>query len=167
MHPLQRPSDARVIPASAFMHAGAPSLQHFLGVDASSAAVDLARQPGRFPASASVEFAARDMLEHVSECTQTFDIVMSSFAVHHLATTAKAELLKQVHRCLKPGAPWAFAEMSQCRALLAACRNDQGFGSVCMLAAPLPVCEAGTKVHLAVHAPPPVRHLHICIPTPA
>lgn len=106
------PSDAAVLdigvgdawlPTKLFSLPGMPTeLRRFTGVDTTGEALSFARSTARIPAT-DVEFVENDMSDYMRTCpANTFDVIMSSYAIHHLDTAGKAELLKDIYRCLKP-----------------------------------------------------------------
>ena len=53
--------------------------------------------------TSQVELIESEMLQYCESCTQQYDVVMSSYAVHHLSVPNKQRLLAAVARLLKPG----------------------------------------------------------------
>lgn len=77
------------------------ALARYVGVDLSTVALELARTnlAGR---CADVALVPRDMLRGLREVGESFDVVLSSFALHHLHEEEKREALALVDRVLRP-----------------------------------------------------------------
>lgn len=78
----------------------APS--RYLGVDLSETALGLAAENLK-PLSCPVELRREDLLAAVGEGDESFDVIHTSFALHHLATEMKAEFFRRAARRLAPG----------------------------------------------------------------
>lgn len=76
-------------------------LARYVGVDLSTVALDLARTnlAGR---CADVALVPRDMLSGLRDLGERFDVVLSSFALHHLHEEEKREALALIDRVLEP-----------------------------------------------------------------
>lgn len=96
--------------------AGVPRLRRFVGVDTTAAALAVAAADAAlFAAGCAVEYIQRDMLEFIKGCpAESFDVILSSFAIHHLPTPAKAELLREAARCLRPGGRVLWTDVYNC-----------------------------------------------------
>lgn len=92
------------LPSKLFSLPGMPTrCRRFIGVDTTGEALSIARGTANIPAS-DIEFIQSDMSDYMRACpANTFNIIMSSYAIHHLDNDGKAALLKDVYRCLKPG----------------------------------------------------------------
>lgn len=73
----------------------------YTGVDLSEAALALAQS--RLAHLPSARWSREDMLRHVAQSQQRVDVVFSSYALHHLATTDKHAVLRHAARLLTPG----------------------------------------------------------------
>jgi cyclopropane fatty-acyl-phospholipid synthase-like methyltransferase len=78
----------------------APS--RYLGVDLSETALGLAAENLK-SLSCPVELRREDLLAAVGEGDESFDVIHTSFALHHLATEMKAEFFRRAARRLAPG----------------------------------------------------------------
>jgi SAM-dependent methyltransferase len=65
--------------------------------------VMLDRLRDRFSASSSISIAAHDLNEPLPEALGTFDVIISSFAIHHLAHGRKKALYGEAYSRLRPG----------------------------------------------------------------
>jgi tRNA (cmo5U34)-methyltransferase len=63
----------------------------------------LARLRRRFPTSAAVTVVAHDLEHPLPDDLGTFDVVVSSFAIHHLTHPRKRNLYAEIHARLRPG----------------------------------------------------------------
>jgi SAM-dependent methyltransferase len=70
-----------------------------------------------------VELVESEMLQYCESCTQQYDVVMSSYAVHHLSVPNKQRLLAAVARLLKPGGCFLLVDVfrAEGEALLCCC----------------------------------------------
>lgn len=77
------------------------ALARYVGVDLSAVALDLARTnlAGR---CADVALLPRDLLRGLREVGERFDVVLSSFALHHLHAEEKREALALIEGVLRP-----------------------------------------------------------------
>ena len=79
------------------------NLRLFVGVDSSAEPLTVARSTARIPAR-DIEFIQSDMSNYLRNCpANSFNIVMSSYAIHHLDTAGKASLCHDIYRSLAPG----------------------------------------------------------------
>ena len=74
---------------------------HYQGIDLSQAALDeaadyLAELP-------SVTLTHGDLLQAVESTTDTWDVIFTGYALHHLSAEDKARFFQAVARCLSPG----------------------------------------------------------------
>ncbi|HTV32754.1 MAG TPA: class I SAM-dependent methyltransferase [Methylocella sp.] len=74
-------------------------LQRYKGVDLSETALSLAEQNLAF-LSCSVELVHGDISAELTKETASYDVIYSSFALHHLATHKKAEFFRQIRQHL-------------------------------------------------------------------
>lgn len=86
----------------------------YTGVDASQAALGKAREElaaARF----QVRLIEADMLDYLSADTRAvapaFDVILASYAVHHLPIREKREFFRRVHGTLAPGGSLLFADI--------------------------------------------------------
>jgi tRNA (cmo5U34)-methyltransferase len=63
----------------------------------------LARLRERFAPDSSITVVAHDLDQPLPESLGTFEAIVSSFAIHHLAHARKRALYKEVYRLLGPG----------------------------------------------------------------
>ena len=82
-----------------------------VALDSSPPMLDLAR--ARFEADVRVEVRAHD-LEEPLPALGPFDVVVSGFAIHHLAHERKRSLFGEVAAVLRPGGVFANLEVVQC-----------------------------------------------------
>ncbi len=76
------------------------AVQHYKGVDLSETALDLAAENLK-SLSCPVELAHRDILAALEADTSLYDVVYTSFALHHLSTEQKAEFFRLVAQRLE------------------------------------------------------------------
>lgn len=88
-----------------------PGAAEAIGVDRSEPMLDLARQ--RFAAEPRVGLVEHDLDTPLPDLG-TFDVVVSGFAIHHLAHERKQSLLGEVAHALRPGGVFANLEVVQC-----------------------------------------------------
>jgi len=92
------------LPMQLFSQPDIPCPKRFIGVDMSAEALCVANNArANFPEGCEVSFVEGDMAAFVRQSTDTFDVIMSTFAIHHLDKDAKSELLKSVYERLAPG----------------------------------------------------------------
>jgi putative AdoMet-dependent methyltransferase len=77
-----------------------PSCQRLIGVDVSEQMLDLAK--AKLRGSPSVELIRADLLEFLDR-PATFDVIVSTYAIHHLVADEKALLVERVAARLAPG----------------------------------------------------------------
>jgi tRNA (cmo5U34)-methyltransferase len=65
--------------------------------------VMLDRLRDRFAASTNISITAHDLNDPLPEALGTFDVIVSSFAIHHLAHSRKKSLYQEVYARLMPG----------------------------------------------------------------
>ena len=89
-------------------------LYTYTGVDASEAALSKARGElvgARF----ETQFVVGDMLAFLREgamtASRTFDIILASYAIHHLPAREKSELLRHAHATLSPHGSLLYADI--------------------------------------------------------
>jgi tRNA (cmo5U34)-methyltransferase len=70
----------------------------------------LRRARARFDGDADVTIRAHDLDESLPDDLGTFDVVVSSFAIHHLVPARQRELYGEVFARLRPGGVFANAE---------------------------------------------------------
>jgi len=79
------------------------TIQNYIGCDLSQPALDIAHQ-GLCAAHIPHQCICNDMLNVVAEQpNETIDLVLSSYALHHLNTAQKEQIIRDVSRVLKPG----------------------------------------------------------------
>lgn len=76
-------------------------VSHYTGVDLTEAALDIAKvaPSPAYPCS----WEQRDMLDFLRSASQTYDVIVATFALHHLRTEKKQEWLHAASACLNPG----------------------------------------------------------------
>lgn len=78
-------------------------IQRYVGVDLSPVALEQAAQ-NLASSSCTVELIESDFSDYLQDCEQAqFDVVFTSFALHHLFLDEKRAFLNQCHTALKPG----------------------------------------------------------------
>jgi len=82
-----------------------------VGLDNSPPMIELARE--RFTDDARVEIREHDLREPTPDLG-TFDVVVSGFAIHHLAHERKQSLFGEVSSMVRPGGVFANLEVVQC-----------------------------------------------------
>eukprot|EP00877_Chromochloris_zofingiensis_P011620 jgi/Chrzof1/6711/Cz19g06150.t1 len=81
-----------------------PLLQSYTGVDLSSLAMQISQQNMAAAArDTSVTHIEDDMLHYARTCQQQYDVILASFAMHHLSWEHKNEFLGHLSRMLKLG----------------------------------------------------------------
>lgn len=80
------------------------------GVGLDFGAEMLRRASERFAGDARVEIARHDLSEPLSSTLGTFDVVVSSFAIHHCAPDRQRALYAEVFGILRPGGCFVNAE---------------------------------------------------------
>jgi len=78
------------------------AVSHYVGHDiADTALAEAGRQLGRLPCT--VELREMDLMDALRSGDELFDVVFTSFAVHHLQTPEKAEFFRQAARRIASG----------------------------------------------------------------
>jgi SAM-dependent methyltransferase len=92
---------------------GAPRAARLVAVDLSAAALAAAAAGGPLPGGAAPELVRADMFTHLAaEVPASYDAVLSSFALHHLADPAEqAALLAGAFRALAPGGALLYVDV--------------------------------------------------------
>jgi tRNA (cmo5U34)-methyltransferase len=88
-----------------------PEAEAAVGLDSSPPMLDLARSC--FEDDARVEVRAHDLEEALPPLGR-FDVVVSGFAIHHLAHERKRSLFAEIVATLRPGGVFANLEVVQC-----------------------------------------------------
>lgn len=88
-----------------------PGVDRAVGLDSSPPMIDLACE--RFRDDARVTIREHD-LRDVLPTLETFDVVVSGFAIHHLAHERKQQLFGEIATALRPGGVFANLEVIQC-----------------------------------------------------
>jgi tRNA (cmo5U34)-methyltransferase len=91
--------------------AARPGIREAVGLDNSRPMLDLART--RFATDARVTIDEHDLAEPLP-ATPGFDVVVSGFAIHHLAHERKRALFGEIVTTLRPGGVFANLEVVQC-----------------------------------------------------
>ena len=78
------------------------SLNHYLGCDLSKHALEMAKI-NLSDFALHLEFECLDMLDCIRQINQKFDVLFSSFAIHHLPSQRKSDLIKYGRKLLNPG----------------------------------------------------------------
>ena len=84
------------------------TVEHVLAIDISAPMLDLARQ--RFAGDERVQVQQGDLRDPITRLG-AFDVVVSGFAIHHLADERKQSLFAEVARQLAPGGAFANLEV--------------------------------------------------------
>ena len=90
-------------------------MQHF--PDAQIHALDLSAEilnecRERFAASANIHYHQQDF-SRLNFADESFDLIISSIAIHHINDDAKALLYRKLHSLLKPGGVFVFADQTR------------------------------------------------------
>ena len=88
-----------------------PGVVEGVGLDNSPPMIELARE--RFAGEPRVEVQPHDLRQPLPDLG-TFDVVVSGFAIHHLAHERKQALFAEVASALRPGGVFANLEVVQC-----------------------------------------------------
>ena len=88
-----------------------PETTEAIGLDRSAPMLDLARQ--RFATEPRARLVEHDLDQPLPDLG-AFDVIVSGFAIHHLAHERKRSLLAEVVRALRPGGVFANLEVVQC-----------------------------------------------------
>lgn len=78
------------------------AIKTYIGVDISETGLNLAAQ-NLNRLNCSVELKQEEMWEFLKGCSSTFDLILISFALHHLSAEKKQELLQKCWHHLKEG----------------------------------------------------------------
>ena len=98
---------AKVAPRSRVLDLGAgtgnldillPPLGELVCVDVSSRMLDIAR--GKLQGKESVRFVVGDLLAYCETCKESFDHIVSTYAIHHLTDPEKSRLFEHTRRLL-------------------------------------------------------------------
>ena len=101
------------LPAQVLALENMPKVAHFTGVDSTAEALAIAKATNGIPAS-TLDLIQADMTDYMTspQCeSNAFDVVMSSYTLHHADTAGKGVLVREIHRCLKPGGIFLWAGM--------------------------------------------------------
>lgn len=88
-----------------------PRVSEAIGVDSSPPMIKLARQ--RFTGDRRVVIQEHD-LQRELPALGSFDVIVSGFAIHHLAHERKRQLFGEIANALQPGGVFANLEVVQC-----------------------------------------------------
>jgi SAM-dependent methyltransferase len=88
-----------------------PDAREAIGLDSSPPMLDLARE--RFRADGRVTIRDHDLCEPLPDLG-AFEVVVSGFAIHHLAHDRKQSLFGEIASILRPGGVFANLEVVQC-----------------------------------------------------
>lgn len=80
-----------------------------IGVDISEAMMNIAKP--KLSHIKNVSFIKSDILEYVSENQKMFDVIMSTYTIHHLTEEEKQFLMKEIWKYLKPGGRAVFGDL--------------------------------------------------------
>ena len=83
--------------------------EFYRGVDLSAVAIEEGR--ALLAAWPRTEWVVEDMLGHVEQSAESFDLVFSGFAIHHLEFTAKERLFREVGRLLSAGGTFLLVDV--------------------------------------------------------
>lgn len=78
------------------------AIQTYIGVDISEIGLNLASQ-NLNRLNCSVQLKQQEMWEFLERCSSTFDLILISFALHHLSAEKKQALLQHCWQRLNPG----------------------------------------------------------------
>lgn len=76
------------------------SVSSYTGVDLTAPALDIAR--ANFHGSYSATWVHANMVDFVANVDQQFDVIMTSFAMHHLPAVTKQAWIGEMAKCLTP-----------------------------------------------------------------
>lgn len=88
------------------------SVRSYRGCDLSETALAQARANVASP-GLDAELACADLSDYLRDCTERFDLVFSSFALHHLTTEEKGEAFREVSRNLQPGGVFLLVDVAR------------------------------------------------------
>jgi len=88
-----------------------PPVAEAIGVDSSPPMIKLARQ--RFTGDRRVVIQEHDLQTELP-ALGSFDVIVSGFAIHHLAHERKGQLFGEIANALQPGGVFANLEVVQC-----------------------------------------------------
>lgn len=76
-------------------------VSHYTGVDLTEAALEIAKAAPSpaYPCS----YERREMLDFLRSACQTYDVIIATFALHHLRSERKQDWLHAASACLNPG----------------------------------------------------------------
>lgn len=77
-------------------------IEHYHGVDLSEVALAIAAE-NLAGLRGKQTFSQSDLLQFVRTCPDKFDLILTSFALHHLSLAEKAEFLSRIPHLLNPG----------------------------------------------------------------
>jgi ubiquinone/menaquinone biosynthesis C-methylase UbiE len=91
------------------------SVSHYVGIDLSDHAIEQARQVAReteWPEGGKADWLVGRMESEVERLADaSFDVVFTHYALHHLATSQKPSMVKQLARKLVPGGLWYWSDV--------------------------------------------------------
>lgn len=83
-------------------------LTSYTGVDLSQPALAQTNLQGLSPA---VELMQADVLTFIGQQSETVDVMLAAFCLHHLSREQKQTFLQQARRCLRPGGHFLWADV--------------------------------------------------------
>ncbi|MFM1877389.1 MAG: hypothetical protein RLZZ241_255 [Bacteroidota bacterium] len=86
------------------------SVSRYVGVDLSEAALTLAKQNLSFLGD-KTKWIQADLGKLNLDLNQPFNVIYSSFAIHHLKDAAKMDLYAQIHKHLEPGGYFIYIDV--------------------------------------------------------
>jgi SAM-dependent methyltransferase len=85
-------------------------LRRYVGIDLAAAALALARQNFE-KRQVTADLVQQDLLSGVRNLSETFDVVLASYSLHHLHTHEKRDALTAIDRRLKPHGVFVLIDM--------------------------------------------------------
>lgn len=89
-----------------------PAVRRFVGVDLAEKPLHCASQcQSLFNERTSMSLRKADFFEYLDSEDEAFDVILAMFAVHHLKTEGKVDLMKRVARHLRPSGIFIMADV--------------------------------------------------------
>ncbi len=87
-----------------------PECSQLVCVDISEKMLTLAK--GKIRQAGEVEYVCADVLEYFDDCNHQFDAIVSTYAIHYLTASEKAELFALIHAHMRPGGTACFGDLA-------------------------------------------------------